>query len=461
MRPKNVWFVPGRGDLKTEQAQCRDEGKDISAFEQEFRALDVPEVDQAPELMARAGQLFDDLQRLEIREDFEFDEPSVIAPIQAARPPRPDLPDRLPAGDVLFDKAHGAWTGRCVGCLLGKGVEGRRRWQIEQYLKSQDRWPLSDWFSREADPSVRETCGFPKPDHSFYTENITRMVEDDDTNYTTVALALMARKGRNVTPLDVMEFWLRSIPFYHVCTAERVAYRNAVAYLPVPDNAGEFEGEFSTATFRNPYREWIGAQIRGDFFGYCSPGAPQQAAELAWRDATISHVKNGIYGEMWVAAMHAGAYVCDDIESVIRVGLAEIPAACRFRRDIDEVLAWWKEGRDYWDVVEAIHEKWDEDFQHHWCHTNSNAQIVAAALLYGEKDFGRTICRAVMPGFDTDCNGATAGSVLGLLLGRKALPASWAEPIRDTLQTGVHGYFRVQLEDVAARTIELAAKMER
>jgi hypothetical protein len=65
-------------------------------------------------------------------------------------------------------------------------------------------------------------------------------------------------------------------------------------------------------------------------------------------------------------------------------------------------------------------------------------------------DYARTVCYAVMPGFDTDCNGATAGSVLGLMLGRKRLPANWTDPIHDTLLTGVHGYHEVKLEKVAA-----------
>ena len=81
-----------------------------------------------------------------------------------------------------------------------------------------------------------------------------------------------------------------------------------------------------SATHRNPYREWIGAQIRGDFFGYAMPGRPGRAAELAWRDACISHVRNGIYGEMWVAAMVAAAAVTDDPRAVVAEGLAQVPA---------------------------------------------------------------------------------------------------------------------------------------
>lgn len=172
-------------------------------------------------------------------------------------------------------------------------------------------------------------------------------------------------------------------------------------------------------------------------------------------------MKNGIYGEMWAAAMIAAAYVLTDVAEIIRAGMGQIPAKCRLTRDLEEVFTWKKEGRTFEQAVEAVHAKWDEKNSHHWCHTNSNAQVVALALLWGEGDFGKTICAAVMPGFDTDCNGATAGSVLGVMLGRRALPDAWTVPMRDRLETGVHGYHSVSLAEMAEKTLAVVKKVRR
>jgi hypothetical protein len=453
------WMNISQNDLKIEHAQCLDEGKDLSGVEAEFKALDVPEVQTDAKLQARACKLMDKTLRLPIAKSYGFKEPSDLARIVRARKERPKLPKVSLDRGAMLAKAYGAWLGRCCGCLLGKPVEGRRRGQIEAYLKAQGRWPLNDYFSKTADQAVRQANQFPEPDNPCYAENITCMVEDVDTNYTTVGLAIVEQKGGAFSPANVADFWLGNIPLYHLCTAERVAYRNLSNLIPAPGSDGKVAGRFSSATFRNPYREWIGAQIRADFFGYCCPGDPQRAAEFAWRDACISHVKNGIYGEMWVAAMLAAAYLCDDVATVIRAGLGEVPFASRLHKDIQIVLEWHRAGMTYEQAVDAIHKQWDEAFNHHWCHTNSNAQIVAAALLWGGKDYGKTICYAVMPGFDTDCNGATAGSVLGMMLGRDGIPAAWSDPMRDTLLTGVHGYHNVKLADMAERTVQLIEKL--
>ena len=88
----------------------------------------------------------------------------------------------------------------------------------------------------------------------------------------------------------------------------------------------------------------------------------------------------------------------------------------------------------------------------------SNAQIVAAALLLGGGDFGKSLGIAVTVGFDTDCNGATVGSVLGLALGAKALPEKWTAPLNDQLASGVDGFGLVHLSEMAKRTVALIEK---
>ena len=80
--------------------------------------------------------------------------------------------------------------------------------------------------------------------------------------------------------------------------------------------------------------------------------------------------------------------------------------------------------------------------------------IVAASLLYGKGDYGKSICMAVETGFDTDCNGATVGSVLGMANGLDSIPEYWQKPIADTLETTIFGVNTVKISDRVKLTME-------
>ena len=105
------------------------------------------------------------------------------------------------------------------------------------------------------------------------------------------------------------------------------------------------------------------------------------------------------------------------------------------------------------DCFADIHRRYDEYTPHGWCHTIPNAMIVAAALLYGGGDFGASVCMAVETGFDTDCNGATVGSVLGMANGLGSIGAQWTAPLRDTLHTSIFGVDTVSIAERARMTL--------
>jgi len=432
-------------DLDIEWRQCQEEGKEVQGLAEEFQRVKALDLDD-PSNQPAAQAFLDATAALPLRADYPYREPSDWEGIQAERGEAPTLPSLRLSDAELEDKVYGAWLGRVCGCLLGKPVEGWRRSRMWGYLRDAGRWPLADYFSLSVPEEVRQRYDV-RPERPFI-ETVRFMPEDDDTNYTTLGLVLLKRYGPAFTPYDVATLWMSHLPILHTYTAERVAYRNLCLLIPPP----------RSASFRNPFREWIGAQIRADFFGYVAPGRPERAAEFAWRDGCLSHVKNGIYGEMWVAAMLAAAFVCEDVPTLLEAGLAQIPTRSRLQEAIRQVMAWHAEGVEYEEAVERVHQRWDETHPHHWCHVISNAMVVAIGLLWGGLDYERSICRAVQACFDTDCNGATVGSIVGAVLGARNLPRKWTEPVHDTLQTGVAGYGMVRISDLARETLGLIEK---
>ena len=210
--------------------------------------------------------------------------------------------------------------------------------------------------------------------------------------------------------------------------------------------------------YLNPYRELIGAQIRVDAYAYAVAGNLELAAELAWRDASFSHVKNGIYGAMFISAMIAAAFVEKDPEKIIVSALSEIPKNSRLANDIKKAVEIAKGEKDQISLVSNI---W-EAFKHYpSIHANNNAALCAASVLFGGDDFEKAVTTSVLGGFDTDCNGATVGSIMGAMLGAGNIPESWKNPLNDTMYSDIWGFHPIPISKCAEQSYELFMKFRK
>lgn len=427
-------------NLLTEYQQSTEEGLDIKAYEDVFTA-----VSRLPknEIKKKLGDvLFEVVFNAKTAEGYRYVEPSDLEEIRNLRKGISTLPpvDK----NQLESKIHGAWLGRICGCLLGKTVEGIRTEELIPFLKETGNYPMCRYILHsDLNDDILNKYQFRFAGRC-YADTEDGMPVDDDTNYVVLAQQIVEKYGRDFTSYDVSRAWLAMQSKDAYCTAERVAFCNFVKGYEPPESA----------VYKNPYREWIGAQIRGDYFGYINPGNPELAAEMAFRDAAISHVKNGIYGEMFVAAMLAVAACTGNIKEIILGGLAQIPHTSRLHEAITDVLTGFEKGVPQEDCFADIHNRYDEYTGYGWCHTIPNAMIVAAALLYGNGDYGKSVCMAVETGFDTDCNGATVGSVLGMAKGRDCIDAVWTKPIHDTLHTSIFGVGTTKISERVKQTLK-------
>ncbi|QPP09389.1 ADP-ribosylglycohydrolase family protein [Streptomyces bathyalis] len=448
-----------------ELRQAAEDGRDASAIKRVWRdagGTAAPEragASTAPaggRLRETALRLLDELALLP--SPSAADEPTDLAAIRAACPHWPGVRQPWQPGDAhavtgLRERLEAAWLGRAAGCLLGKPVEKMPLSGIREIARATGNWPLDGWFTQTGLPveTARRLPWNRRSASTSLAENIDGMPEDDDLNYPLLGLLLLKRHGHGFGTADVASLWLDELPAGRTFTAERIAYRNLLNGLVPPD----------TARRHNPFREWIGAQIRADIFGWTSPGDPATAAELAWRDATLSHTANGVYGEMFAAAViaEAASDTAPDVLACLRTGLRVVPARSRLARavtfGIETALAepaGTAAGFEW--VVDRLHEEYGH---HHWVHVLPNAALLAAALTHARGDFTGSICRAVSGGWDTDSNGATAGSVAGLLAGSPgALPSRWTAPLKNRLATSVSGFDGTGFDTLARLTCDLA-----
>lgn len=366
-------------------------------------------------------------------------EASTWPEIAAALP----APRSLPAPDAreLPDRLLGAWTGRVIGNMLGKPVEkGWDRHRLRAYLQACDAYPLRGYVPL-ADESRAAELGF-QAYRGLTRGRVDGGVRDDDVDYTVLGLLILEQYGAGFTTADVAYEWLRRFPVYQLYTAERAAYQNLVREVPLRE----------VGSHHNPYREWIGAQIRSDIFGYCCPGRPRQAARLAFADAVLSHRANGIYGALWAAALIAAAFVTRDAAESVEVALEHVPQHSRLAAEVRLVLAQYRAGLSWETCLDALDERHAELS---WVHVLNNTGALVAALLWGEGDFASTVGLAVAAGLDTDSIAATAGSWAGAQLGYQSLPAQLVEPLHDRTSTAVFGASQVRLTDLAGRTLSI------
>jgi len=421
--------------LSDELAQRREAGFDVADLEPDVRKAVESGTD------ADRARVLGELEERPLRSDWSYDEPSGWEAIRDACRGHEVPPLALDEGS-LRDRLAGAWLGRCAGCNLGKPVEGWSRERIRKYLDLADAYPIDDYLPR-LDPfpeGLELNWCWPETTRG----NIRFMARDDDTDYTILGLHVLEEHGFGFEPMHVGGEWLHHLPFAQTYTAERAAYRNLIQGLRPPE----------TAVVRNPYREWIGAQIRGDMWGYVWPGHPAAASELAFRDASLSHTQNGIYGEMWASALIASCFVAPDLRTAIETSLGFIPERSRLSEAIRHVLDLFADGRSWEEARDEIEVRYGH---YSFVHTINNSAIVTAALLWGGDDFTRTIGLAVEGGWDTDCTGATTGSIFGARFGAGALPSRWVEPLSDRISSAIAGFDDSRILDLVERTLALSS----
>jgi ADP-ribosylglycohydrolase len=439
----NVEYLTlGETELRIERRQLADTDRLTADLEAEIDALasDMqsdgpgPHQERARELLDRASAL----------PDPRAAEPDALEAIRAARPNGPRQLDTGVEADE--ESLAGAWAGRLAGILLGKPVETWTRDEIRRFLDATDQ-SLDGYLKAD----VPGSDGFALEETGGWIDRSDGMVRDDDVDFPVAALLTLRRAGLDFESADLAETWIRQLPAGKLHTAEILAYRNLLCDVDPP----------KSATYRNPYRELIGGQIRGDCYGWVCPGNPERAAELAYRDARISHVRNGIYGAMWVAAMLAAVPATETVREAIDIGLTEVPADSRFSAAVETVLAWKDEGLEYETAIDHIHDRWDDSDYYECYHVLPNAQIVAAVLAWTPpSELGTGLSRAVGAGFDTDCNGATVGSVAGLRVGRSALPDSWIDPLQGHARTALAEHPAPSIEWLASETAAIARRSD-
>jgi len=294
--------------------------------------------------------------------------------------------DRIRLGrDEYCDRMRGCWLGKNIGGTLGTPYEGQKFVHDLTYY----------------DPIPEE----PLP--------------NDDLDFQLVWLKMLEDRGVDPTFRDFSDYWLKHLSGHWYSEYSFCTYNLKRGLRPPISGA-----------FQNYFVDEMGSPIRSEIWACVAPGDPQLAATMAWMDSCMDHAGGeGTWGEMFWSAVESAAFVTSDPGVLIDIGLSMIPISSHISRCIREAVRCHRAGVRWDEARERI----ATTFGHHnACNAIPNHGFTVVGWLYG-KDFGDKICKAVNCGYDTDCTGATLGSLLGIVHGAAELPSEWISPIGDAV----------------------------
>ena len=289
------------------------------------------------------------------------------------------------------DKIYACWIGKNIGGTLGGPFENRRE--------------------------LLSVMGFTTPKG--------KPLPNDDLDLQLVWLRAIEKNGKYRLNEHVLgAYWQEYIsPYwneYGICKA------NMERGLQ-PPLSGEYDNEWKHSN---------GAWIRTEIWACLTPCLVDEAARFAYMDACVDHgVGEGTYAAVFVAAMESAAFATSDARTLIAVGLSKIPEDCRVAAHINMVLTAFAAGKTWQEARELVTAASLQDKELGWFQAPANVAYAIIGLLWGKGDFKESLLITVNCGDDTDCSAATLGALLGLMHGRKIIPADWQEYIGDDIIT--------------------------
>ncbi|MDR0796594.1 MAG: ADP-ribosylglycohydrolase family protein [Tannerella sp.] len=307
--------------------------------------------------------------------------------------------------EVLMDKIKGGWAGQTIGCTYGGPTEFRfNGTMIQDYVPLEWRDGMIKW----------------------YYENSPGLYDDVYMDLTFVDV--FERLGLDA-PVDsfAMAFATAGYALWHANQAARYNILQGI----MPPASGHW--------LNNPHADDLDYQIEADYAGLMAPGMPNTASAISDKIGHIMNYGDGWYGGVYVGAMYTLAFISDDIQFVVSEALKTIPEQSRFYQCINDVIQWHKQYPNDWKSTWfECEKKWSEDvgcpdgvFVPFNIDAVINSAYIVIGLLYGEKDFFKTIDIATRCGQDSDCNPASAGGILGTLLGYRNIPEYWMKNLRE------------------------------
>lgn len=303
------------------------------------------------------------------------------------------------------EKVKACWLGKNIGGTLGAPLEGRR--------------------------GIFNV--------TYYTHDLSiGVLPNDDLDLQLVWLLAAENYGQKLNSEILGEYWLTYI------TADWSEYgtgKGNMRFGLLPPVSGRYH---------NPYGNSCGCFIRSEIWACLAPGHPEIATKYAYEDAITDHTDEGVYAELFCAAVESAAFIESDTRKLIEIGLSYIPADCMVAKCVKAVIDCYDNGQTWQEARKTVLTLAPSTFGARYPELDdltqdpigslgfdapNNIGIIIIGWLYGEGDFSNSICIATNCGEDTDCTAGTLGAIMGIVGRRKIIDEKWLKPIGEEIKT--------------------------
>lgn len=377
------------------------------------KGLEAYEKDDLPELIQITCKLWDMFGRMKKIESHPYHQYTIYNSFEqiSKKVNFPKVKKVDISSDSFYNAIYYGWISQFVGGSFGTALEG--------YTTKNLRKAFGEIYDYVREPNTY----------------------NDDITYEIAFLEAFSKSGYNVTSKDIALEWLALVPFGW--SAEEIALKNLQAGIFPPESG----------YFNNPYREWIGAQMRAAICGMVAPGDLRLAAKLAYTDGVVSHHNNGVLGEVFNAVMVSMAFVEKDIKTILDTCINLIPNDSEYYQIINKAYQVSMKN-DNWES--AWNEIVDDFKTYNWIHAYPNAAAEVIALWFGNGDFDETLHIIGMIGYDVDCNAAQIMTIIGII--DQHVNDRWTKPLGKDIYTYCRKYKHMTMDSLTKWTIESIKK---
>ncbi|MBE7044526.1 MAG: ADP-ribosylglycohydrolase family protein [Ruminococcaceae bacterium] len=305
------------------------------------------------------------------------------------------------------DKVRACWLGKNIGGTLGATLEGKR--------------------------GVREI--------DYYLHDITKgVLPNDDLDLQLVWLLAAEQYGRALNAEILAEYWLTYI------VADWSEYGAAKNNLKAGFPIG------AANRYQNHNMNSCGCFIRSEIWACLAPGHPEIAVRYAYEDGSVDHADEGLFGEIFCAAMQSAAFCEHDIRKLVEIGFSYIPKDSKVALAVRTAIDCYDRGVDWKTARKTILKTVPGSFGlagdgylderdpevpegPMGFDAPSNIAITVLGAMYGEGDFSKSLCIAAGCCEDSDCTAGALGAMLGIIGGCAAIDEKWLVPIGDEIKT--------------------------